>query len=69
MADAHISPASHPAPAPAHGPPAHGGGRGHDEHAPEEPLGPPDVRAWAAALAGAAIAALVAVALFVATQA
>lgn len=67
MADADISPASHPAPA--HGSPAHGGGRGHDEHAHEEPLGPLDLRAWAAALAGAAIAALVAVALFVATQA
>ena len=46
-----------------------GAGHGHDDHPPAEPLGPPDVRAWGAALAGAGVAALMAIALFVATQA
>ena len=55
---------------PDHPAPAHGSGAdAHDDHPPTEPLGPPDLRAWAASLAGAGIAALVAIALFVATQA
>ena len=38
-----------------------------DEHA--EPLGEPDLRGWGAALMGGGVAALVAISLFIATQA
>jgi hypothetical protein len=42
----------------------------HDDEATDgEPLGEPDLRAWGAALAGAGIAALVGLSLFIATQA
>jgi hypothetical protein len=78
---AHAQP-SHPAPAGSthvavdahassvdHDDPSRGAGHGPDDHPPVEPLGPPDLRAWGASLAGAGVAAMVAISLFVATQA
>ena len=45
----------------------HGSGPGHEAEAGS--LGPPDVKAWGAALLGAVIGLLVVLALFAATQA
>ena len=45
---------------------AHGSGHGHEDQA--EPLGAPDLRAWAFAIGGGAVGLLLVIALFVAGQ-
>jgi hypothetical protein len=66
MADVDTTPASHVQLGSAAGSAGHGPD---DEDERPEPLGEPDLRGWGAALMGGGISVLVAISLFIATQA